>query len=410
MPVLSFKHIARLLTIALTMIMAIPQYAYALDVTDIRFGQHPEKTRLVMELSEQRDFRTFVLSDPYRMVIDLPAFNWKAGSINNLERAGISAIRHGNLKPGISRIVFDLNRPVSIHNAFILPGNAGNPNRLVIDFANTNANGFAYAKTQIHGNLDVDHIQQVSAAPTPKLHTPQTNTQTPKPLIVIDPGHGGVDPGAVGHSNIKEKNVVLALAKELRQQLLNSGQYRVIMTRETDRFIKLYDRVKFAQKHGGDLFISIHADSIGDPNVHGASLYTLSEKASDAQTAKLAARENKADLIAGVQIEVEDEAVMDILIDLARRNTQNQSKFFANTLVSDFESDQIGLLRRPHRYANFAVLKAPEIPSVLVEAGFMSNRNEANKLNTAAHRAKLAKALKKGIDAYFKTVKENERT
>lgn len=395
-------------------VLLIPQLAHAFDITDIRFGNHPDKNRLVLEMDQQQDFRAFVLADPYRMVIDLPTFNWKAKAIAGLEKAGISAVRHGNLKPGISRIVLDIGRPINIHNAFTIPANNSSAPRLVLDFANTSISGFAKAQSQIFGTLNADAAPQISAAPPPApvkktpARTPSKTAQ--KPLIIIDPGHGGVDPGAIGAGKKYEKNIVLALGKELRDALIASGKYRVKMTRDTDVFIKLSERVNFARKHEGDLFISIHADSIRDENVSGISLYTLSEKASDAQTAKLAARENKADLIAGIDIDVEDEAVMDILIDLARRNTQNQSKFLANTLVGDFEGDNIKLLRRPHRYANFAVLKAPEIPSVLVETGFMSNRSEANKLSTSAHRGKIIRSLKKGIDAYFETLKENERT
>jgi N-acetylmuramoyl-L-alanine amidase len=383
------------------------QSANALTVQDVRFGHYPDKTRLVIDLDRPAQFRSFVLPNPYRMVIDLPAFSWNGQSIYNEKAAGITAVRHGNLKPGISRIVFDLNRPVAIHSAFTLPAASGKPNRLVIDFANTSASGFAAAQNQILGNLNVDNVQQLSAAAPPP-RPPQQTKQ--KPLIIIDPGHGGVDPGAIGANGVFEKHVALALSKELKKQLEASGKYRVKMTRNDDTFIKLSNRVKYARKHQGDLFISIHADSLRDSNVSGASVYTLSEKASDAQTAKLAARENKADLIAGIELEVEDEAVMDILIDIARRDTQNQSKFFANTLVKDFNSNSIKTLKRPHRYANFAVLKAPEIPSVLVEAGFMSNKKEANKLNTSTHRKKIASALKQGIDTYFKTIKDNERS
>lgn len=408
------------LSICLSLVVLIaPRTAHALDVQKIRFGTYPDKTRMVVELSEISDFRIFVLPDPYRMVIDLPSFKWKAGKLENSVEVGIKSVRHGNLKPGISRIVFDLNRPVSVHNAFTLGRDGKNANRLVVDFANTNASGFALAQRNVLGGLDVDNMPQNNApesyktasldALAPPTPAPKPNSRDPKPLIVIDPGHGGVDPGALGANGAKEKEVVLALSKELKNQLESSGQYRVVMTRDTDIFIKLSDRVKFAQTHKADLFVSIHADSIRDSHVSGASIYTLSEKASDAQSAKLAARENKADLIAGIELEVEDEAVMDILIDLARRNTQNQSKFLANTVVDKFKEKDVKTLKTPHRFANFAVLKAPEIPSVLIETGFMSNRNEANQLTSASHRKKIAQSIKKGIDAYFKTVKENER-
>lgn len=401
------KILALLITLAAFLTMSTQ--AFALTIKDIRFGHYPDKTRLVIDLDQNAEFRSFVLAEPYRMVIDLPSFNWNNAEIENQKSSGITAVRHGNLKPGISRIVFDLNRPISIHSAFTLPAGNGKPNRLVIDFANTNASGFETAQKQIYGNLNINRTAQLSAAPPPA-PPPTTKKTNKKPLIIIDPGHGGVDPGAIGANGVYEKNVVLALSKELKKQLEATGQYRVQMTRHDDTFIKLSNRVKYARKHHGDLFVSIHADSLRDPDVSGASVYTLSEKASDAQTAKLAARENKADLIAGIELEVEDEAVMDILIDIARRDTQNQSKFFANTLVSSFKSSGIKTLKTTHRFANFAVLKAPEIPSVLVEAGFMSNKAEANRLNTGAHRKKIANSLKKGIDSYFKTIKENERS
>ena len=394
--------------------------AAALDVQNIRFGTYPDKTRMVLELSETTDFRLFVLPDPYRMVIDLPSFTWNAGQIGQSAEAGISAVRHGNLKPGISRIVLDLNRPVSIQNAFTLGRDNTHPERLVIDFAPTNASGFLQAQSNVLGGLNVDNPQAANystsyktaslSAVAPPSPPSKPGTSDTKPLIIIDPGHGGVDPGAIGANGVHEKKVVLALGHELKRQLLATGQYRVEMTRDDDTFIKLSDRVKFARQHQGDLFISLHADSIRNSTVSGASFYTLSEKASDAQTAKLAARENKADLIAGIELEVEDEAVMDILIDLARRNTQNQSKYFANILINDFKSSGLKTLQSANRHANFAVLKAHDIPSVLVETGFMSNRDEVNRLNSATHREKIARSIKKGIDAYFKTVKENERS
>ena len=380
---------------------------HALDLNAVRFGLHDNKTRLVLDLDRNTDFRAFVLGDPYRMVVDLPDFEWKAGDVQSPQSAGVKATRHGNLKPGISRIVFDMNRPVSIQKAFTLPANGQKPARLVIDFANVSPSIFKQAQNNIHGSLNVDAVQSnLAAKATPPPAPPK---KTKKPLVIIDPGHGGVDPGAVGANGVYEKTVALKLAKELKKQLEKSGQYRVKMTRETDIFIKLSDRVKFARNHGGDLFLSIHADSLRNSKVRGASVYTLSEKASDAQTARLAARENKADLIAGIDLNVEDQDVANILVDLAMRETSNQSNFFANTLVDRFKADNVSLLERPHRSAGFAVLKAPDIPSVLVEAGFMSNKKEADLLNTSGHRKKIATSLKKGVDRYFEQVRKNQR-
>lgn len=390
--------------------------ARALEIQDIRFGAHDDKTRMVLDLSHQSDFRAFTLDGPYRLVIDLPRFRLNQTAVHKPENRSIRAVREGQLNSGVSRLVFDLNEPVEIITAFSLPGQQGRTNRLVLDFKSTSSGAFQTTKSVIHGTLDVENTTasfsvdaqpqnaSLSTAPPPPKPAPRR-----KPLIVLDPGHGGADPGAIGANKVFEKTVALNLAKELRRQLEASGKYRVKMTRETDTYIKLIDRVKFARKNGADLFISIHADSLNRPNVRGASVYTLSETASDAQTARLAARENRSGIIAGVDLEVEDDEVANILVDLAMRDTMNQSNFFAGKLVDSFNGSRIKLLERPHRSAGFAVLKAPDIPSVLVEAGFMSNRHEADMLNRPEHRSKIASALKSGIDAYMKTAFENER-
>jgi N-acetylmuramoyl-L-alanine amidase len=410
----------------LLLLAILPGSAFALSVDQVRFGAHPDKIRLVLDLSEASDFRAFVLDDPYRLVIDLPDFQWRAGNVPNAPNAPdarVTAMRHGNLEPGVARIVFDMNVPVGVRTAFLLPAQDAKPHRLVVDFAEIPASSLAQEKNRVHGTLTAGERTLSNAMPAPSAASyqiagassaappvpPLPPRKMKKPLIVIDPGHGGVDPGATGANHVYEKKVTLALAKELKKQLEETGQYNVILTRDTDVFIKLADRVKFARKHEADLFISIHADSMEKKNVSGSSVYTLSEKASDAQTAKLAANENRADLIAGVDLSVEDEEVANILVDLAMRDTMNQSKFFANKLVNTFQNRKLRVLDNPHRYAGFAVLKAPDIPSVLVEAGFMSNPREAELLNSADHRRKLASALRDGINAYFEQVRKNQR-
>lgn len=390
--------------------------AHALEVKQIRFGAHPEKIRMVLDISDVTDYRAFVLSSPYRMVIDLPTFKWAAGQVEKPKQAMISDIRQGKLVPGISRIVFDLEQPITIESAFLLPKQGAKENRIVIDYKVTTPPKFNAVKSIIHGTLKVeDYKDKVTTAQNTGVPHPPSNTSRPsyasrkKPMIIIDPGHGGQDPGASGHSRIYEKNVVLALAKQLKKRLLASGKYRVLLTRERDVFIRLKNRVKFARKHDGDLFVSIHADSIHKPNVHGTSVYTLSKKASDAQTAKLAEKENQADLIGGVGLNVEDEQVAFILGDFLMNDTMNQSKFFANKLVAKLKAHKVYTLQNPHRYAGFAVLKAPDIPSILIEAGFMSNRKEATLLNQASHRQKMAIAIHAGIDSYFNYVYKNEQ-
>ncbi len=387
----------------------IPGQAHALSVNQVRFGAHPDKIRLVLDLSEKTDFRVFALANPYRMVIDLPDFEWRAGNASTTPSSGVTALRYGNLQPGISRIVFDMAKPVSVRGAFIIPAQKGQPNRLVVDFTHVTEDVFERNKNISHGTL-VTSGQVLAAPQAVPSHKPPTPPGAGyKPLIVIDAGHGGVDPGARGVNKTNEKNVTLALAKQLKSELEGTGRYRVALTRDKDIFIKLRERVSIARRQQADLFISIHADSIEKSNVSGVSVYTLSEKASDAQTAKLAAQENRADLIAGLDLSVEDEDVASILVDLAMRDTMNQSNFFANTLIDKLKARQVRLLDSPHRSAGFAVLKAPDIPSVLVEAGFMSNKKESELLNTPAHRAKISQALSGAIDSYFEQVRKNQR-
>ncbi|HEY0901391.1 MAG TPA: N-acetylmuramoyl-L-alanine amidase, partial [Micavibrio sp.] len=369
--------------------------------------------------------------------------------------ATVKSIRQGELQPGISRIVIDFQNPIKIHNAYILPRDAAHnkPDRLVVDFQNVSADVAAAAAAQTFGKLSTPGMTATLAsatttsAPTPAsapimenpardtiaVATPDTAPtvqlaaltpdrkpaqDTPfkspaphkKPLIVIDAGHGGVDPGALGANGVAEKHVTLNMAKTLKEQLEATGRYRVLLTREGDKYLKLYKRVEFARQNHADLFISLHADSIGKSNVAGASLYTLSDKASDEQTALLADRENRADLIAGMDLDTSDEQVATILVDLTMRDTMNQSKFFANKLVNHMQNGNIKMLENPHRHAGFAVLKAPDTPSILVEMGFMSNPREAEQLTKPEYRRNFARTLVQGIDNYFAKLAQMQRS
>ncbi len=415
------RHIIHIITVLLITI-GIGAQAYALNVNNVRFGVHPDKVRMVIEVNEVTDFRAFTLSSPNRLVVDLPTFSWQSKKIERPESAMISDIRQGKLNKDISRIVFDLQKPTIVKSAFLLPKTKDKPNRIVVDYQHVSTKVFEQKKEVIHGTLTVktdDRINESTAintqntteapTPPPNTHRPSQAQKTqPKPLIVIDPGHGGQDPGARANAKLYEKTVVLAIAKELKKQLLQSGKYRVALTREKDVYIRLKDRVKFARDRNADLFISIHADSIHKRKVRGTSIYTISKKASDAQTEKLAEKENQSDLIAGLDLNIEDEQVAFILGDFLINDTMNQSKFFANTVVKTLKSSGIRMLENPHRYAGFAVLKAPEIPSVLIEAGFMSNPQEAKLLNQPNHRKKIAKSIIKGINQYFATNQINQ--
>jgi N-acetylmuramoyl-L-alanine amidase len=402
-------------------VLTVTAPAMALDVAALRLGSYPDKTRVVVELSDAVQFRSFMLSDPTRLVIDLPHFNWRVGNIAKPQGTGIREIRQGPLQPGIARIVIDLERPSLIRSAFFLPRGQGQPNRIVIDFAAADAAAFAQGRSKTYGGLRVNDPasnqgdiatpatrpapEKTVTAPAPKpAPSPKAVAPVPvaqRPHIVLDPGHGGEDPGALGGRGLMEKNITLAMARDLKKALEATGRYRVTLTRDKDVFIRLSQRVAFARNKQADLFISLHADSINRAGVRGASIYTLSEKASDAETEKLAARENHADLIAGLDLSVEDEDVANILVDLTMRDTMNQSKFFANKSVSLLKASGVRTLENPHRFAGFAVLKAPDIPSVLIELGYMSNAQESAMLSSPEYRGKIAGALVAGINEYF---------
>ncbi|MBM3628351.1 MAG: N-acetylmuramoyl-L-alanine amidase [Alphaproteobacteria bacterium] len=240
--------------------------------------------------------------------------------------------------------------------------------------------------------------QEAAAVPRPQPAAPRGQARR---VVVIDPGHGGQDPGAVGASGTFEKTITLAVSRDLRQQLEQTGRYRVHLTRDGDYFMPLRDRVQRARNLKAELFVSIHADSMGSSETRGASVYTLSDTASDAETAALAARENRADIIAGVDLRHESREVANILIDLAQRETMNRSAGLAHLLVREMGRDVLMLPVRPHRFAGFAVLKAPDVPSALVELGYLSNRQDENLLKQPAHRKRVAAAIQRAIDAYF---------
>jgi len=239
----------------------------------------------------------------------------------------------------------------------------------------------------------------------PALSEPQTAAKAARKthLIVLDPGHGGLDPGAIGYSGIYEKEIALSTAQELAKLLEATKRYRVLLTRTGDEFVALQERVSFAHGAGGDLFLSIHADALPNAAVRGASVYTLSEKASNREAAELAARENKADLIGGIDLSHQEPVVSEILFDLARRQTNNLSIRLARELVVEL-GHEVRLLDNSHRSAGFAVLKAPDIPSALVELGCLSNRDEERQLQQDSYQRKLALGLLRSINDYFEFV------
>jgi len=337
---------------------------------------------ITLEVPDSSSRKVYTMANPDRLVVDFPTSDAPRDIAlpANYKGVLIKGVRGGQFNPQTARVVFDLEAPVNVAEV-----EAVDATQLAITIKEAPA-----AKTKASSTKP--QKEEKAAKPKP----PQ------KPIIVIDPGHGGIDPGASGPGGIKEKNVVLAYAKALKARLLKTGRYRVVLTREDDTFIMLRERVAIARKAGASIFISLHADSAHTASAHGLSVYTVSEQASDSESEALAARENKADVLSGLDLSEESKDVADILISLAQRETKNQSAILANMLIASLK-DRIDLLQNTHRFAGFAVLKAPDVPSVLVEIGFLTNKKDEKLLQSAAHREKVISGIAAGIDNYYKT-------
>jgi N-acetylmuramoyl-L-alanine amidase len=364
--------------------------------TDIRLGGDERSLRFVMDLTQKIDVAVFTLADPYRVVVDLPEVVFKLpGRTGEHGRGLVKAFRYGLIMRGGSRIVIDTNGPVKVEKAFVLDSIDGQPARMVLDLAATDRTTFLH-------NIALANREQRTAARRSEIPPKAVPNGDARPLIVLDPGHGGIDDGARAPSGEREKAVVLAFGLVLKEKIEQSGKYRVAMTRGDDTFIPLGERVRFARAHGASLFISIHSDFIPrrEGQAEGATIYTLSERASDKEAAKLADAENKSDVIAGVDLSAEPNGVANILIDLAQRETKAYSVQFARTLVSDLKP-ATRLHLNPLKSAGFVVLKAPDIPSVLVELGYISTKDDLHNLMSPVWRARTADAVMRAIDTFF---------
>lgn len=386
--------------IALAIIVLIsPPSGHAsapLVVTDIRVGVTPGQTRIVFHLSDSVSFRTFTLDGPKRLVADLPAMVFKLPRTWRQQKGGlVTGFRFGPKGPNQSRIVFDLSGPIKIADSFIVPPSGERRYRLVMILEDEEPSRFQAASGWPEG--------EGVGADTAQAARPKRPERTQK-LICLDPGHGGVDPGASGVSGTLEKTIVLDAAIKLRDLLVKSGRYAVTMTRDTDIFLSLKARVAVCRSAQADLMISIHADSAGNlGGVRGATVYTLSEKASDAEAEELARSENKSDVIAGVPLGGEDNAVSEILIDLAQRDTKLNSVRFAGVLVPRLLQSG-ATTERSHKFAGFRVLKAPDVPSVLLEMGYLTNAADESRLTNPVWQGQLALAILGALDVYFRSL------
>ncbi len=380
-------------------VVAAPASAEADEPSVIaaRVGGDKNQTRIVFDLSRKVDMRAFALADPYRLVIDLPQMRFQLPpQAGEAAKGLVKAFRFGLMKKGGSRIVLDLTAPVRLDKSFVLDPADGQPARLVLDLSAVDRPAFLRAVA-----FDNRPRTDIGAVSKPASDGAGA-TNDSRPVIVLDPGHGGIDEGAHAATGEAEKNVALDFALRLRDKLEQSGKYHIEMTRSDDTFVALTDRVQFARAHRAQLFISLHCDALarGEGDAQGATVYTLSDHASDAEAARLAEAENRADIIAGVDLSSEPNEIADILIDLAQRETRSFTTHFARALVGDLKN-AIRLHKQPLRSAGFRVLKAPDVPSVLIELGFVSNRADFKELMSETWRARAADSITHAVNDYF---------
>lgn len=373
--------------------------------SDARLAGDGKRTRFILDLDKTIQFRAFALADPYRLIVDIPqtSFTLAAGT-GATGRGLIKAFRYGMVMPGGSRIVFDLTGPAKIANSTMLEAANGQPPRLVLELEEVDRTAFVQSLAPENRPELRPAIADANAAVVSPDTAAATKPAAPadsRPLIVIDPGHGGVDNGTQSGGEM-EKNLVLGFGLALRDRIEKSGKYRVVMTRTDDTFIPLNDRVKVARNQSAALFVSIHADALPrrEGDAQGATIYTLSDKASDAEAERLAEAENKSDLIGGVNLSEEPTEVADILIDLAQRETRTFSNRFARLLMGEMKNSA-RMHKHPLKSAGFRVLKAPDVPSVLVELGYVSNKGDLEHLVSENWRTKTVGSMAQAIDAFF---------
>ncbi|MGH6797252.1 MAG: N-acetylmuramoyl-L-alanine amidase [Roseiarcus sp.] len=357
----------------------------------VRLSQDETAAKLVFDLSRPVDASASALAAPDRIVVDMAEVNFQldpsVGRVGALPNASlVKGFRFGLLAPGKSRIVIDLARAACPAQVFARPIVEGEPAaRLTIELKPCDPSAFAA----------LVRSSAVSAASAPPAAAPA------QPVVVLDPGHGGVDSGARGLGGVQEKTVVFGFCAELKRQLDATKRYAIVMTRDGDQYVDLDDRVAIARKANASLFISVHADTLSeDANVSGSTVYTVADRASDAEAARIVARENAADSGPGGGSRLDNPDVADILFDLKRRETRTYAHVFSRGLVDNLRG-AAKLNHNPERSAGFVVLKAPEFPSVLVELGYLSNAQDVQSLASPVWRSKAAAAMVKAIDAFF---------
>lgn len=380
-----------------------PAVAQAFPVaSDVRVAGDNKQTRFILDLDRKIDVRAFVLGDPYRVVLDIPqvTFNLPAGT-GTSGRGLIRAFRYGLVMPGGSRVVFDLTGPAKVEKTYVMDAANGQPARLVVELTSVDRSVFKATQAD-NEKIQLRPALADAGPPETTGTTGPAKAADSRPVIVIDPGHGGVDNGTQAATGEAEKTLVLDFAKALRDRIEKGGKFRVVMTRDDDTFIPLGDRVKIARNNMAALFVSIHADALPkrEGDAQGATVYTLSDRASDAEAERLAEAENKADAIAGINLTEEPAEVADILIDLTQRETRAFSNRFAKALVNEMKT-VARMHKHPLKSAGFKVLKAHDVPSVLVELGYVSNKDDLQHLVSESWRSRTVGSVAQAVDAFL---------
>lgn len=356
--------------------------ADSLRVEGMRVAGDASRARVVLDVSDDPRFRWFLLRSPHRLVLEFEDAEYRHEEEAAEPRGLVTNVQFGPAGASSSRLILTAEGAFAVENVDVLTDEGDDGRRLVIDMVAASERQFEQALA--------DQIATTATAPTDGTESKRRFT------VVIDPGHGGADSGAKGISGIHEKTITLAFGLELKKRLEDLDRYDVHLTRDRDVFLRLDERVRIARRHEADLLISIHADAIRHRNVRGATVYTVSDLPSDAESAAKAVRENLADQIAGYASNEASDEVSDILADLVRRETDGFSRQFAKTLVTEMSSE-IGMIKNPHRFAGFQVLKAPDVPSVLVELGYLSNPRDEAQLRDVEWRAQAAAAIAAAI-------------
>ena len=369
------------------------------EVIDARVTTTDQRARLILDLSGSTEFAIASLDAPNRIAVDVKVEGLRFAVPADVAGSGVvSSYTVEMAEAGRARTLLTLTQPAQVQQAYVLDAVADQPARLVVDLILDTPEGFAArVASDLAAAMANQGIAPQTASTDPGTHVPVPDT---RPLVVIDPGHGGIDNGASAPNGVHEKDITLAFALQLQDVLVKSGRFDVALTREDDTFLRLEERVALARENKADIFISLHADTFQQKEIRGASVYTRDENATDVLDKVLAENENKTDIIAGFAVPEMTPAVVDILVDLMRRQMRRQSYLAAQSIIHQLEPS-VTLRRFPVRQADFFVLQAPDVPSILVELGFLSNNNDIANLQQGDWRDRVVDALARGIASYF---------